>query len=82
MNFGVLLQNRTYVCCNVLSCLPKFTETDLFVFMCFFFQFRPRDVHVADLGVGPRGPGRPPPTPLWFIKYFSITFLTWNPAVC
>ena len=36
MNFGVLLQNRTYVCCNILSCLPTFTETDLFVCMYFF----------------------------------------------
>ena len=36
MNFEVLFQNRTYICCNVLSYLPKFTETDLFACMCFF----------------------------------------------
>ena len=38
-------------------------QKQTFSLVCVFFQFRPRGVHVADLGVGPRGPGCPPPPP-------------------
>ena len=63
MNFEVLFQNRTYICCNVLSYLPKFTETDLFACMCFF----PMQTTWCSRGGfrgGPKGltpPARPPP---------------------
>ena len=87
MNFEVLLQNITYICCNVLSCLPKFTEIALFACVCFFsssdhVMFSRRKMVKFNKGRfrgGPKGPlpppPPPPPPPLWFIKYFSITCL-------
>jgi len=77
MNFEVLLQNITYMCRNVLSYLPKFTEIDLFACMRFFFSnsdhvmFSRREMVKFNKGGvwgGPNGPRpprppRPPPPP-------------------
>ena len=61
MNFEVLLQNRTYICCNVLSCLPKFTETDLFACMC-FFPIQTTWCWRGGFRGRPNGPRRPHPS--------------------
>ena len=69
MNFEVLLQNRTYICCNILSCLPKFT--DLFACMC-FFPIQTTWCSRGGFRGGPKGP-RPPPSP--FCDLLNISAL-------
>ena len=64
---------HTSVVMSYLICPSLQKQT--FSLVCVFFQCRPRDVHVADLGVGPRGSRRPPAPPPPFCGLLNISAL-------